>query len=152
MKKILVHYIGCLLLIALFLASCGDDTKKKQQEDTKTTNQLDVFKNTAVRLQETTPISFDALDNSYSQNLLNMQLENVENKNTKVDKVDDYKLEKSFIKGKLRGIEVYHKRVKECVISSIYDDRYAIVISSKQLESMMVRNAIEELPFDKIKN
>ena len=73
-------------------------------------------------------------------------------KNMKVDRDDEYKLEKSFKKGELGGIETYHKRAKECMISSMYDDRFAIVISTKQLERETVWDAIETLPFDNLTN
>jgi|GEM_PF-6321386 len=200
MKLQSFKYIGCLCVAVMLLASCGNDTKKK---DTETVNQLDVIKNTAgtinstVSLLETTPISFEALEDWFPQNILDMPLENVEKgslsangitsmvghyrgangksfdllindaagkngsivvgsfsiyKNMKVDREDEYKLEKSFKKGELGGIETYHKRAKECMISSMYDDRFAIVISTKQLERETVWDAIETLPFDNLTN
>jgi len=71
-------------------------------------------------------------------------------KNMKVDKEDDYKLEKSFKNGKLGGIETYHKRAKECMISGMYQDRFAIVISSKKLERETVWDAIDTFNFNNL--
>lgn len=203
MKKILVTYIRCLFVIGLFITFYGCKDKSNKQKDAKTTNQLDVIKNTTstinttINLMETTPITFEALERWFPKTLLDMQLDSVEKgslsanditsmvghyrgvndesfdllindaagkngsivigsfsiyKNMKVDKEDDYKLEKSFKNGELGGIETYHKRAKECMISSMYADRFAIVISSKKLERETVWDAIEKLPLDKLTN
>lgn len=192
--------IGSYCVAVMLLASCGNDTKKK---GTKAVDQLDVIKTTSssinntISLMDTTPISFEALENWFPETLLDMQLKNVDKgslsahditsmvghyrgangesfdllindaagkngsivvgsfsiyKNMKVDREDDYKLEKSFKKGEFGGIETYHKRAKECMISSMYEDRFAIVISSEKLERETVWDAIGKLPFDKLAN
>ncbi len=192
-----------LCVTVMLLTSCGNDTKKEQQKDTKTFNQLDVIKNSTgtlnntINLMETIPITYEALEDWFPKTLLDMQLITIEKgslsghgitssvahyrgdtnesfdiiindaagkngsivvgtfsiyKNMKVNREDDYKLEKSFKKGELGGIETYHKNAKESKISGMYADRFAIVISTKQLERETVWNAIENLPLENLTN
>ncbi|MBU3822956.1 hypothetical protein KO566_12870 [Flavobacteriaceae bacterium XHP0103] len=67
-----------------------------------------------------------------------------------VDKEDEYKIEKSFKKNKMAGIETYHKKRKESMMSFMYDDRFAIVVSSKQLDRDTVWKAIELLNLENL--
>ena len=203
MKLKQLYPLGCMTIAIVALASCGDNSKKNQSEGTTNVNQFDVIKNSAgtinttINLMETTPISFEALEDWFPENLLDLQLETVEKgslsangitsmvghykgannesfdllindaagkngsivvgsfsmyKNMKVDREDDYKLETSFKNGKLGGIETFHKKSKESMISGMYGDRFAIVISSKHMERDMVWSAIEKLPFNNLTN
>ena len=156
--------VVALLIIVSIIYSCGNSSKKENQESNKEVNQLNVIKNTTgtinntISLMEMTPISYEFLEQWFPKNLLNMQLSNIEKgslsgnnitssvahykgpnnasfdiiindaagkngsivvgsfsiyKNMTVDREDDYKIEKSFKKNKMAGIETYHKKRKE---------------------------------------
>lgn len=84
MKPKQLYLLGCIAIAMAFLVSCGNDTKKQQEVGDKTTNKFDVIKNSAgtinttINLMETTPISFEALEDWFPENLLDLQLETVE--------------------------------------------------------------------------
>lgn len=73
-------------------------------------------------------------------------------KNMKVDNENDYKIEKSFNKDGMMGIETFHKDRKFSDISFLYKDRLALNIKVYETDREMVWKAIEDLKLKKLIN
>ncbi|CAM1347154.1 hypothetical protein [Tenacibaculum crassostreae] len=73
-------------------------------------------------------------------------------KNMKVDNESAYKIEKSFTKNGMMGVETFHKDRKFSDISFLYRDRLALNIKAYETDREMVWKAIEDLKLKKLIN
>lgn len=71
-------------------------------------------------------------------------------KNMTVDNENDYKIEKSFNKNGMMGIETYHKDKKHTNISFLFEDRFAFHIMAYETDRSEVWKAIEMLKLSEL--
>lgn len=71
-------------------------------------------------------------------------------KNMTVDNENDYKIEKSFNKRGMEGIEAYDKNRQYSDISFLYNDRFGVNIKAYNMNRESVWESINNLKFDEL--